>query len=544
MLQQIGVVDAFHKVVPDGMRECDGDEASPSLAGRPQAPAMQLSRPNATEVVLPQSPVDWCDGEHVDAVVQQASSTVPPPGFPQWSRNYAVTLVGLDLIMAVLAVVITALISDSLSFRGPIAILAFALSPVFWVTAIAVAHGYDRKNVGVGSGEMRAVLRACIGLVVIGAFFVGVTGAQRLLTAAVVAAPVGSLLSIACRFGVRKQLHRRQGQGRNLRRVIIAGSPYGTEQLHQVLKRETHCGLDVVGICVPAEDLSRARALGLPVIGDLTAVTRLAGQLACDAVAVTSSESTRHDYLRHLAWSMEGTGMDLLVHPGLVEVAGPRMHIQPYAGLPLLQIDEPHFTGWRRVLKRAFDLVATAVGSLLIAPLLLVVAVAIKLHDRGPVIFKQARVGVDGRTFMVYKFRSMVVDAEARLADLAAQNQGAGPLFKLKRDPRITPVGDFLRKYSLDELPQLLNVLRGDMSLVGPRPPLQSEVDTYAQDARRRLLVKPGLTGLWQVSGRSLLSWEETVRLDLRYVENWNLTADLLILWKTLFAVIGRRGAF
>ena len=172
------------------------------------------------------------------------------------------------------------------------------------------------------------------------------------------------------------------------------------------------------------------------------------------------------------------------------------------------------------------------------------IALAIKLGDGGPVLFRQARVGLDGTTFTMLKFRSMRVDAEARLAELRSTNPNIGMMFKLQDDPRITRVGSFLRRYSLDELPQLFNVLGGSMSLVGPRPPLQSEVDGYEDHARRRLLVTPGVTGLWQVSGRSLLSWEETVRLDLRYVENWSLTLDLLILWKTIYAVAARKGAF
>jgi exopolysaccharide biosynthesis polyprenyl glycosylphosphotransferase len=260
-------------------------------------------------------------------------------------------------------------------------------------------------------------------------------------------------------------------------------------------------------------------------------------------VAVTGSDATRRNELRELAWALEGVRVELLVHPGLIEVAGPRMHIRPYVGLPLLHVEQPHFTGWRRFVKRATDLALTVFGTLAIAPVLALVALAIKLEDGGPVIFKQSRVGLDGTTFTMFKFRSMHVDAEAKLAQLRAENPGIGVMFKMADDPRITRVGRFLRRFSLDELPQLFNVILGHMSLVGPRPPLQSEVDIYENHARRRLLVTPGVTGLWQVSGRSLLNWEETVRLDLRYVENWTLTMDLLILWKTVSAVLRRHGA-
>ncbi|HEY4629941.1 MAG TPA: sugar transferase, partial [Blastococcus sp.] len=244
------------------------------------------------------------------------------------------------------------------------------------------------------------------------------------------------------------------------------------------------------------------------------------------------------------SWQLEGSGIELLVSPGLIEVAGPRLHIRPFVGLPLLSIEEPVFTGWRRVLKGALDRTGAALAIVLVAPILVAIAVAVRLSSHGPVLYRQERVGTYGRRFTMYKFRSMVDGADGKLADLLARNEGHGLLFKMQRDPRVTPVGRVLRRLSLDELPQLFNVLGGTMSLVGPRPPLPREVERYDTSIRRRLLVKPGLTGLWQISGRSDLSWEESVRLDLRYVENWSLTLDLLILWKTASAVLRSRGAY
>jgi exopolysaccharide biosynthesis polyprenyl glycosylphosphotransferase len=231
------------------------------------------------------------------------------------------------------------------------------------------------------------------------------------------------------------------------------------------------------------------------------------------------------------------------VDPGLMEVAGPRLHVDPVDGFPLLRLTRPTFTGLPWIVKHLVDRVGSALLLLLVAPLLLAVAIGVKL-DGGPVLFRQTRVGRHGREFRMLKFRSMTADAERRVAELRTANEGAGPLFKMRRDPRTTRVGAVLRRYSLDELPQLVNVLLGDMSLVGPRPPLPSEVAAYGRDARRRLLVKPGLTGLWQISGRSDLSWEQSVRLDLRYVENWNLALDAQILWKTVGAVVRSRGAY
>ena len=207
-------------------------------------------------------------------------------------------------------------------------------------------------------------------------------------------------------------------------------------------------------------------------------------------------------------------------------------------------MDHPEFTGARRLVKEAFDRVLASAAVLLLAPLFLSMAVAIRLGDRGPALFRQTRVGKDGRPFTVYKFRTMVVDAEARKAELVLLNETGGVLFKMRKDPRITHAGELLRRWSLDEMPQLINVIRGDMSLVGPRPPLPDEVDRYPDHVRRRLAVKPGITGLWQVNGRSDLSWDESVRLDLRYVENWSLMLDMQILWKTLSAVAGGSGAY
>jgi exopolysaccharide biosynthesis polyprenyl glycosylphosphotransferase len=207
-------------------------------------------------------------------------------------------------------------------------------------------------------------------------------------------------------------------------------------------------------------------------------------------------------------------------------------------------VDHPELAGARRVIKGTFDKVVALTALIVLAPLLAAIALAIRLSDHGPALFRQTRVGKDERLFTVYKFRTMVRDAEKQKSALMAQNEGDGLLFKMKRDPRVTPVGTWLRRYSLDELPQLLNVLRGDMSLVGPRPALPEEAAAYDYYVRRRLAVKPGVTGLWQIKGRSNLPWEEAVRLDVRYVEQWSLVLDLQILWKTWSAVIRGSGAY
>ncbi|MGO1972256.1 MAG: sugar transferase [Propionibacteriaceae bacterium] len=509
----------------------------------PEMAELATVQPTAPLPEAPQSPVDLYDSDHVQQVVTDLGrATRTAQGFSRWSRRYVRSVAALDFLAATLITVLVCLTASM--GTGTAVVWAPPVAALCWTIALLASHGYARHHVGVGADELRSVFKASIVIVVLVAIVVALTSNQVLLDLVLLTVPVAALASLAVRFGARRVLHGRQSRGKNLRRVIMIGSAHSAQELMHLTEREPHCGLQSVGVCVPSDDMETAHALGLPVLGTLADAAQVVRQNACDAVAVTSGELTNNDFLRRLAWSLEGTSVDLLVHPGLVEVAGPRMHIRPYQGLPLLQIDQPHFSGWRRIFKRIFDLVATSVGLLLISPVLLALAVAIKAHDRGPIIFRQRRVGIDGRPFTMYKFRSMCTDAEERLAQLLAMNEGAGPLFKLKADPRVTPIGRILRKYSLDELPQLFNVLTGEMSLVGPRPPLQTEVDEYGLDARRRLLVQPGVTGLWQVSGRSLLSWEETVRLDLRYVENWTLTFDLLILWKTVFAVVGQRGAY
>jgi exopolysaccharide biosynthesis polyprenyl glycosylphosphotransferase len=351
------------------------------------------------------------------------------------------------------------------------------------------------------------------------------------------------MLSLMVRFSARKILHLLQSRGQSLRHVVVVGSFGAAQQLSERIQREPDAGMKVIGVCLPSSELPRPIGDGIPVLGSLRQVPEVVRAMGCDAVAVTSDDATRYTYLRELAWSLEGAGVELLVDPGLVEVAGPRMHIRPLMGFPLLHVEEPHFTGWRRVVKRVSDIVLTSVGLLIISPLMIGIAAVVKLQDGGPVIFRQARIGRDGKPFTVLKFRSMITNAEERKLELMPYNEGKGGLFKLSRDPRVTRFGQFLRDFSLDELPQLFNVLSGSMSLVGPRPHLASELAQMPSEASRRSLVTPGLTGLWQVSGRSNLEGEDAIRIDLRYVENWSLTLDLLILWKTISAVLAKRGA-
>jgi exopolysaccharide biosynthesis polyprenyl glycosylphosphotransferase len=263
-----------------------------------------------------------------------------------------------------------------------------------------------------------------------------------------------------------------------------------------------------------------------------------------DSVIIAGPLPGGNKFIRELGWKLEESSAELILAATLTNVAGPRIHWRPVDGLPLMHVDIPQYGGAKHAMKRIVDVTAALAALLALSPVLLVLALIVKRDSPGPALFRQARIGKDGRVFGMYKFRSMVVDAEARLAGLNQQNQGAGVLFKMKDDPRVTRCGHWMRKYSLDELPQLWNVVLGDMSMVGPRPPLDREVSGYERHTHRRLLIKPGITGLWQINGRSDLPWDEAVRLDLYYVENWSLAGDLLILWRTFRAVVRPSGAY
>ena len=282
----------------------------------------------------------------------------------------------------------------------------------------------------------------------------------------------------------------------------------------------------------------------IPVFGGPDSVSAAVDSFAADTVAVLSARRPHGTRLRELGWALEETSTDLCVAPALLDVAGPRTTIRPIAGLPLLHVEQAELGGVKRLIKGALDRLLASLALIVLLPAFAVIALAIRASDRGHVFFHQTRVGQDGQTFRLWKFRTMVVDAEQRRTELATLNEAAGVLFKMRRDPRVTKVGRLLRRWSLDELPQLINVVIGDMSLVGPRPALPQETARYGDHMERRLKVKPGITGLWQVSGRSDLPWEEAIRLDVRYVENWSVILDLQILWKTCAAVVRGSGAY
>ena len=492
----------------------------------------------------------------VDQLADRADTVPANKRFAAWSRRYLIAIATTDALVGGIAAALPASISDTLSWNHR-AVLLCLLGVLVWPVAIALSRGYRRNRIGIGFDEPGAVIRAGMVVVVavaLPAGFMAVpagtldpNGAFNLLYALLklvaVGTPLAVVLSLLVRFLAHRGLRFLQRQGRSLRHVLVAGGFGAAQQLSERIQREPDTGMKVIGLCLPSSELPRPVVDGIPVLGSLRQVPDVVRSMGCDAVAVTSDDVTRYNYLRELAWSLEGAGVELLVDPGLVEVAGPRMHIRPLMGFPLLHVEEPHFRGWRWMMKRVSDIVLASVGLLIISPVMLAIAAGVKLQDGGPIAFRQARIGRQGKPFTMLKFRSMVVDAEARKLDLMEHNEGKGGLFKLSRDPRVTRLGQFLRDFSLDELPQLFNVLGGSMSLVGPRPHLASELAQMPSEASRRSLVTPGLTGLWQVSGRSELEGHDAIRLDLRYVENWSLSLDLQILWKTISAVLAKRGA-
>jgi exopolysaccharide biosynthesis polyprenyl glycosylphosphotransferase len=432
---------------------------------------------------------------------------------------------------------------DSLGYRPAVYLAFTAVLPLLWVASLALAGGYDPRFIGVGSEEFRRVLNGAVTLIAMVAI---VSYAVKFDTArgyVVIALPCATVFDLIVRHRLRKRLHRLRSRGACMRRVLAVGHAAAVADLVAELRRGTYHGLSVVGACL-AGGTMLGEIAGVPVYGGLDSVTSAVGGLGADTVAVLACPEMNGLRLRQLAWDLEKTRTDMCVAPALLDVAGPRTTIRPVAGLTLLHVDHAELAGGKQVLKGVFDKAVALTALIFLSPLFAAVMLGIKLDDRGPVFFRQTRVGKDGHTFSVWKFRTMVVDAEQRKAELAAYNEGAGVLFKMRRDPRVTKAGGWLRRYSLDELPQLLNVVAGDMSLVGPRPVLPAEAAKYADHMRRRLVVKPGITGLWQVNGRSDLAWDEAVRLDLRYVENWSLALDLQILWKTGSAVIRAHGAY
>jgi exopolysaccharide biosynthesis polyprenyl glycosylphosphotransferase len=481
-----------------------------------------------------------------------ALTTAPAvPIARRWSTRYArrllvsdVTAVALSVIACHLAWLGTA--SDAIHthsaevFRLTYPQLSLLLA-VVWIALLAVIDSRDEREIGSGSTEYRRVLRvgfAAFAITIVAAFFLGLDLSRGYVFTVF---PVGTGALLGSRWLWRRWLVRRRVSGGFSHRVVLVGSTETVLQTARDLAREPGHGYRVVGVALT--DGAVGGSLGdLPIVGAVDDVPRVLRTIGADTVMATSSDHLPPERIRDLAWQLEPRQHELVLAPSLTDVGGSRIHLRPVAGLPLIHVETPHYRGAGRFAKRAFDLLAASALLVVLAPVFGVISLLVARDSAGGVFYRQERIGRNGEPFSILKFRSMCADADARRAELTAgMDKG---LFKLVDDPRITKVGKVLRRYSLDELPQLVNVLRGEMSLVGPRPALPSEVSEYDRRELRRLAVTPGLSGLWQVSGRSNLGWADGIRLDLYYVENWSMTQDLQILWRTVKAVLRSEGAY
>lgn len=463
-----------------------------------------------------------------------------PAAVPRAGRaGYLRRLVAADAGCALVAALAGLAVPGAPPVAGVLAVL------LVWPAALFVARGYDRDVLlCAGPGEFSRV-PAAAGLVLAGVAVTAWAGGVEISRAFVaLTLPLTAVLTLAERASARRLLRRARATGRHTQRTLLVGHGTAVALLHERLTRQAGGGFEVVGCCLPTSDEAGRALSEVPVLGSLTDVLDVVQRNAVDTVAVLPSPDLDGAAVRRLGWQLETTPAELLLAPAVTDVGGPRLRMRKVCGLPLLHVSPLELRGARRVTKAVFDRAVATLLIVLIAPVLAGLAVAVKLSGPGPVLFRQRRVGLDGQVFPMLKLRTMETGAERRLTELVTASDGNGVLFKMRLDPRVTRVGRVLRRYSLDELPQLFNVLRGEMSLVGPRPPLPSEVEKYGPDMRRRFVVKPGLTGLWQVSGRSNLSWEESVRVDVHYVENWSLLLDLVILWRTLGAVVRGIGAY
>ncbi|GGF28711.1 sugar transferase [Williamsia phyllosphaerae] len=477
------------------------------------------------------------------------------PRSQSWLYRYAARARFVDLVVVLTAVLVALIVRFGYdlthtfgSFSWP-AIVAALLIAVSWFAMLRVTQSSDRRVLGGGPTEYSRVVTSSVmtfGVFAIVCQLLNLSIARGFLA---VAFPLGTVMLLLARWGMRRHLVGMRKSRKYLERVLIMGGVRSAKPMIDRLQQNPELGYEVVGLCVPIgkpsdPEIIESFGYEIPVFGDFSDARSAVALSGATTVAVTSAEVLGHSAMRELSWDLDDMDVEMLVSPGVTDVAGPRMMVRPVAGLPLLHIDKPSYQGANQFLKSAFDRIATSLLLLMLSPVLLACAIAVKVTSPGPVFYKGERIGVGNEAFPMWKFRSMVVDADQQRELLAAQNQGNGVLFKIQDDPRVTRVGKFLRRYSLDELPQLFNVMGGSMSLVGPRPPLREEVETYDHVVTRRMLVRPGITGLWQVSGRSDLSWEESVRLDLSYVENWSIMQDVLILWRTARAVRKSDGAY
>ena len=506
--------------------------------------ALAEIRPSIEETAPRVRPTAAASGEgQLNGVVERSN----------WQRRYATRLLITDVAVVCAAVLLGQYVrfGDILTPTGyPKYMSVFSiLFAVAWLSALAGFHTRSLRFVGTGLEEYRRVVSASFwtfGAIAIVSLLLKLQIARGYLA---VALPVGTMGLVLSRWAWSRYVARQRSYGQCRSAVLAFGESEAVATLTHELTRNPRDGYEVVGVGIPGYGPPRGEHLtvegrAIPIVGGERDVLQAVRVCGADTVAIAGTEHFGVRGIRRLIWDLEPMGVDLVVSTGAMDVALSRLVMRPTAGLPLLHIEKPQYRGAMRFQKRAFDIVFALAALLASSPVLVATAIAIKATSKGPVFYASERLGIDGQPFSMLKFRTMTRDADKQLQTLLDANESDGLLFKIRNDPRITPVGRLLRRFSIDELPQFINVLRGEMSVVGPRPPLRREVEAYDCDVLRRLLVKPGVTGLWQVSGRSDLSWSESVRLDLSYVDNWSMVGDVLIIAKTAGAVLQSKGAY
>lgn len=486
------------------------------------------------------------------SIRERGRSAITAPGVA-WTRKYRAKLFVTDSAIVFAMVFLSAFLrfgTERVVVQvGGVAVNEWLIALVMslcWIGALALYRTRESRELGVGAAEYKRVISASaitFGLLAIAFLLLQVDIARGFF---LISMPLGTSALLIGRWSWRRWLTHQRQYGNYLSRALVVGDRADVKYVVRRIQHNSGAAYAVVGAALCGDDTSpiEAGSIVVPVVSTPEQVAEVAGRIGADAVIVAGGYASESHYIRDLGWELEATGAELVVASRLTNVAGPRIHFRPVEGLPLMHVELPNYDGPKHTFKRVLDVLISASALVVLMPVLLVIAVLVKQDSAGPVLFSQQRVGRSGATFRMLKFRSMVESAEQDLQALLDQNEGSGLLFKMKEDPRVTRVGRILRAYSLDELPQLWNVLVGEMSIVGPRPPLPREVADYEGHVRRRLYIKPGLTGMWQVNGRSDLDWEESVRLDLYYVENWSLTGDLMIIWRTFRVLIRPVGAY
>ncbi|WP_404321505.1 sugar transferase [Arthrobacter luteolus] len=470
-----------------------------------------------------------------------------------WNRRYERILILTDALVVFAAVLIGTVArfgAQAGELRvGPVATTYWVFSLLLaagWLLALHIYRSRDPKIAGMGTDEYKRVVNATFAVtagMVFASFALQVELARGYFAFVL---PAGTAGLICSRWLLRQWLKSQRQRGRFLSRVVVLGRPKDVRYVAHQIAAKAGAAYKVVGVAVSGKRRSSLEVDGvsLPVVSDTEHVVDAVSRLGADAVIVAGPTKGGSSYVQELGWKLEESAVQLILTTGLTNVAGPRIHSRPVEGLPLMHVELPQYAGGKHLLKRGMDIVLSGLALLALVPVFLILALLVRRDSPGPVLFRQERVGRGGEVFEMLKFRSMVQTAEDDLAGLLDRNEGSGVLFKMQHDPRVTNVGRWMRKYSLDELPQLWNIFLGHMSLVGPRPPLPREVAQYGDRVHRRLYIKPGLTGMWQINGRSELNWKDGVRLDLYYVENWSVAGDIIILWRTAKMLLRPVGAY